>query len=464
MDEMNMDDQNLDFELPEFPPQVPSSGDTDDTKPLVPKRPRKPHPHQVFKEQYLPFLILGAAALLIVIFLFGSASQHRTRAANEAQNARIAELLSQEAVKLKADAAKLAAAYDYEGAMKLLAGYSGGLVNEPELKALYEQYKGALADLVVWDDFSEIPNLSFRTLVADLGKASADPDRGSRYSKNYVTIDEFSRILHQLYENGYVLVSLYDFAEPGTAGDGSVTVSRSSIRLPAGKKPVILTQEGVNYYSHTQSCGGFASRLVLDANGAVTCEMPLADGTVTTGAFDFIPILNAFLEEHPDFSYDGARATIAVSGYEGVFGYDISQAETIKSILQKLRSDGYDIACYTYADMEYADYGAVGIQEDLDKWTTEIVPILGETDILVYPTGGDIRGQEAYSGSKYDTLHAYGFRYFVGTNNETTWGMAAPEYARQTRKMVTAANLSSNPEWYTGLFDAATVLSAERGA
>ena len=129
----------------------------------------------------------------------------------------------------------------------------------------------------------------------------------------------------------------------------------------------------------------------------------------------------------------------------------------------KLRAQGYDIACYTYADMEYADFGAAGVQEDLDKWTAEILPVLGSTDILVYPTGGDIKGQEAYSGSKYDALHGYGFRYFVGVANGTQWGMTTGDYARQTRTLVTGANLADHPDWFDGMFDAATVLSPDRG-
>ena len=181
------------------------------------------------------------------------------------------------------------------------------------------------------------------------------------------------------------------------------------------------------------------------------------------GAFDLVPVLNAFLAEHPDFSYEGARATIAVSGYEGLFGMDLNERDAIKAVADKLRAQGYDIACYTYADMEYADFGASGVQEDLDKWAEQIAPILGQTDILVYPTGGDIKGHEPYSGSKYDTLHTAGFRYFVGVENGVTWGMTASEYARQTRTLVTADFLKSNPEWYAGLFDAATVLSEVRG-
>ena len=464
MDERIQNEQDL----PVFPEvsvpddSLPEAPVTDTPTPDVPaasKRRRKPHPRQVFKEKYLPYIILGLAGLLILSFLFGSISLRQEQADAKAKQDRITELLSQEAQTLKTNAAALAAEYDYEGAMKLLASYSGGLSNHSELLGLYNQYKTALNDLVVWDNLANIPNLSFRTLVADLEKAIADPNRGSRYASRYITTDEFSRILNQLYENGYVLVSPTDFITPVTKEDGSVAVNRTSIRLPKDKKPIILTQEGVNYYSHTEACGGFADRLTINANGELTCVLG-----ETEGAFDLVPILNAFLEAHPDFSYEGARATIAVCGYEGLFGMDLSQTAEIQSVAEKLRSQGYDIACYTYADMEYADYGVAGVKEDMDKWFSQIAPILGQTDMLVYPTGGDIKGQEAYSGSKYEALHGYGFRYFIGTSSDgKAWGMTTGDYVRQYRTIVTAANLASNPEWYTGMFDAATVLSAERG-
>ena len=448
MDELN--------QIPQTP-EVPSPEEIDATKPLVPKRRRRKSKQQIFKEKYLPFIILGVSVVLCLSFILGSVSRGRDRAAAKAQEERITQLLKDEAESLKTRSAAMAAEYDYENAMKTLASFSGGLANHQELLDLYNSYKTALSQLVVWDDLAEIPNLSFRTLMADLQKAAADPDRGSRYKKNYITTDEFSRILNQLYENGYVLVSLYDFAVPVTAEDGSVGVNRTSIRLPEGKKPIILTQEGVNFYSHTEKSGGFADCLTLSAEGQLTCRMGENEGD-----FDLIPVLNTFLAEHPDFSYEGARATIAVSGYEGVFGLSLDQSEEIRAVADKLRSQGYDLACYTYADMEYADYGVAGLKEDLDKWTAEIAPILGETDILVYPTGGDIKGQEAYTGSKYDALHGFGFRYFVGVNNGASWGMTTGEYARQQRTLVTGANLSEHPEWYAGMFDAATVLSAER--
>ena len=279
-----MDEQNLEFQAQEqAAPAIPET-DTPIVTPTAQRRKRRKSKKQIFKEKYLPFIILGVSGLLCLSFIFGSISLRRERDAAKAKNDRITQLLQDEAASLKSRAAAMAAEYDYENAMKTLAGYSGGLASHSELLGLYNGYKAALNDLVVWDDLSEIPNLSFRTLMADLSKAAADPDRGSRYLKNYITTGEFSAILDQLYANGYVLVSLYDFAVPVTNEDGSVGVNRTSIRLPEGKKPIILTQEGVNYYSHTENCGGFADSLAVNASGELTCRLGDSEG-----AFDWSP-------------------------------------------------------------------------------------------------------------------------------------------------------------------------------
>ena len=34
-----------------------------------------------------------------------------------------------------------------------------------------------------------------------------------------------------------------------------------------------------------------------------------------------IPLIDTFVEEHPDFSYHGAKGIIALTGYNGVLGY-----------------------------------------------------------------------------------------------------------------------------------------------
>ena len=62
-------------------------------------------------------------------------------------------------------------------------------------------------------------------------------------------------------------------------------------------------------------------RIVIGEDGYPTCEMKMDDGTVQRGAFDLVPILEEYIQEHPDFSYKGARAVIAFTGYQGILGY-----------------------------------------------------------------------------------------------------------------------------------------------
>ena len=50
------------------------------------------------------------------------------------------------------------------------------------------------------------------------------------------------------------------------------------------------------------------------------------DGTVSVGDYDVVPLIDRFVEEHPDFSYRGAKGIVALTGYNGILGYrtDIS--------------------------------------------------------------------------------------------------------------------------------------------
>lgn len=48
--------------------------------------------------------------------------------------------------------------------------------------------------------------------------------------------------------------------------------------------------------------------MVIGEDGYPTTEMEQDDGSVVTGDFDLVPILETFIKEHPGFSYKGARA------------------------------------------------------------------------------------------------------------------------------------------------------------
>ena len=455
------------------------------------RRRRKKSKLQRFKEGYLPTIIAGVALILIFSFIVGAISgaiqrgkENQQQASMESQQAENeAAQLEKEAQKVMDEAARLAAGYDYEAAIKMLDSFSGdqskyqGMITQ---KANYADLQNSMEE---WSDPSQIPNLSFHVLIADPSRAWSDQTYGQSYNKNFVTTGEFAKILEQLYANNYVLVDYNSFTEKQTALDGAQVYMPDSIYLPDGKKPVMITETMVNYFAYMidpdkdgtpdAKGGGFASKLVIDANGDIKAEMVNADGQTVVGDYDLVPILEAFIKEHPDFSYRGARATLAVTGYEGVFGYrcntsyvtdfgnDFYEQECAdaKRIVQALRDKGYTIACYSYNNEDYRAFSAQQIKEDIQKWQTQTVPIVGDVDIIVFARTTDI---DDYSGAKFKVLHDAGFRVFVNNGN-TPYAEVNTNYVRQTRLMVTGNAMGWYSNRFTTYFDCNLVLDSSRG-
>ena len=443
---------------------------------------------QIFKEAYLPVIIAGAAALMLFITLIGGIvravqnakykSQQEAQAALAAQQAQ--EQLDNEAASLMAKADALAKQYDYTSAVSTLQAFSGDIAAYPELSQRITAYTEAQSSLILWDDPTKVTSLSFQLLIADQVRAFSNETYGTSYNKNYVTCGEFSKILQQLYENGYILVSLSDITDE----NGNL-----EIYLPNGKKPLLLTQTNVNYNTYMiDSDGdklpdaggaGFASKLVLDDSGKIACEMVDSTGTTVTGAYDLIPILEDFIAAHPDFSYQGARAVIAVTGYNGLFGYRTDpnsldyfgkayhdeQVAGATKITNALKELGYELACYTYENEPYGDYTVQQITDEMDKWAVEVEPILGKTDIFVFSRTSDIaQNNTAYSGEKFAALRSAGFTYYLGFCLEgERYYSAYTDHIRMGRVLVTGYNMAYNQQWFEGIFDAASVLDRARG-
>ena len=459
-------------------------------------RRRKRTQFEIIKETYLPAGIVCVALLFILICIIGSIThavqrdnleKDRTNAMLQAQQ----QAQSQQRAEVNAaleKAAFLAAQYDYEQAIAVLDELPASARNFQDVSARKAEYTAAKETLVLWEDNSKVVNLSFQQLIADPQRAFADPKFSKSYLNNYVTIGEFTKILQQLYENDYMLINYEDIVATQTAADGSVQVVDKELYLPSGKKPLILTQNQVNYYTYmTDSDGdklpdkgadGFAHRLLVDENGKLSCEIVNADGLVSTGAYDLVPILESFVATHPDFSYKGAKAILAVTGYDGVFGYRTTaeaqkyfdaafyqqQLDDAATVIEALKNAGYRIACYTYGNVAYGTADMAEISTDLQKWAVETLPLLGEVDMLVYARNSDISNTgTVYSGEKFEKLLSSGFRYFIGfCDGGTPWLVRTNQYARQGRLMVTGGNIKGHPNWFTGMFDAGSVLESSR--
>ena len=490
MDEMNMESTQNETTIQETPRREYRTGERQ-----RPERRRKTQA-EIFKETTLPLIILAVAAAFILIFIIGSivrgVQKHNIEkaasvAAAESIAAEDARLIAEKDAIL-AQAEIMAANYDFDGAIALIDSFSGNIGAYTELQDARVSYEYNKGSMVAWEDPNQIINLSFQTLVEDGSRAFSHAEYSDTMKRNFITTSEFKTILERLYANNYILVSLEDFIEFGGENEDAPIYQYKTLYLPEGKKPIVLTQTNVNYNLYLvdsdddmlpdQGGVGIASKMVLQEDGSIACEMVNADGSTSTGAYDMVPILDAFIEAHPDFSYHGAKAVLALTGYNGLFGYRIDvdgrekfgeeaykkDVESVKAIASALKDSGYDLACYTYANAPYGVYALSEIQADMQQWADEIVPILGNFDIMVFAQESDINSGMLYSGEKYDYLKSIGFNYFLGFSTEgDPFTFIAEQYVRQGRLLVTGKNITENPSWFNTIFDVENLLEASRG-
>lgn len=468
-----------------------------DEQPQSPRpRRRQKTKQEIFKEKYLPLIIGGAAVALILVLVIGAISRS---VENNRRNKQLQEevhqsqseektRLQQEAYQLMSQASALAAEYDYDGAIATLDSFSGDIADFPQVAAKRDEYVLCKSQLVAWDDPSKIVSLTFQMLIADPQRAFNDDLFSYSFTRNFLTTAEFSTILDKLYSNGYILIRPEDYIET-VQGENGTTYRAKTLYLPEGKKPLLLTQTNVNYHTYlTDGDGdklpdkggcGFASKLILDENGKLTNEYVDASGQTHIGPYDMVPILNEFVEQHPDFSFRGAKAVIAVTGYDGLFGYRTNpaakatfgadgyeqQINMAGQIAEALRNDGYVLACYTYENESYETFTATQIKADINGWVNEVVPILGDIDIFVFAQNGDIaKAETPYSGDKYNALKDAGFGIFYGfTKDGAQWFMDSTDYIRHSRLTLSPNTIKHYSVWFEGIMKTDGILDPSRG-
>ena len=239
-----------------------------------------------------------------------------------------------------------------------------------------------------------------------------------------ITADEFKRSLNELYKHHYILI------DPHEAYDlKGKTVTRKELKLPKGKKPLILSIDDMNYYEYMRG-HGYADRLVLDQKQHVVSETKDKNGKVTTSETnDIVPILNQFVKDHPDFSLNGQKGVVALTGYNGVLGYRtnelnnkdyLKRKEDAKKVVKAMKRDGWTFASHSWGHIDFANSSYHQIVRDTKRWKNEVEPIIGKTDLFIYPHGAQDRGSKAYQYLVRDE----GFKFLagVGPNNFTDIG------------------------------------------
>ncbi|MFN8122360.1 MAG: polysaccharide deacetylase family protein [Thermoleophilia bacterium] len=201
--------------------------------------------------------------------------------------------------------------------------------------------------------------------------------QGGGFRDYFVTTGEFRRMLAQMYSRGWVLVDI----ERAAAG---------RLTVPRGRRPVILSVDDLNYYDYMRAAG-FGERLEVAPDGRVAVRDHGRDVRN-----DVVPVLDDFVAAHPDFSIDGARGVIAVTGYEGVLGERTQDAsapdiaarrDRVRRVVAAMRATGWRFASHSWGHLDHSTASAARLLADAERWRAQVEPLTGPTDVYIYPYG-----------------------------------------------------------------------------
>ena len=472
--------------------------------PVRRKRKRRPKWQRVLRK-YWPPIRFGLICLLLLILLISGVKgvvglirdavrgEDTTQQTDpvEDETAPSEDQIVQDVQDLIKQADFLAAGYDYEGAVALIQSAPDYGESE-ELNAKITEYRAADAKLVSYPKMNEITHVFFHTLVVDEARCFDGDYREKGYNLYMTTVEEFNQILESMYARGYVLVSPYDVAYEVTDESGT-HFTYGDIRLPEGKIPFVMSQDDVNYYGYmigdedpelerpaVANAGGdgFAHKIIIGEDGYPTCEYYDAAGNLLVGSYDLVPILEDFIQKHPDFSYKGARAILGMTGYEGVFGYRTKpghkdflgeeayqkEVEQAKEVAQCLRDHGWILASHTYGHPSLGQVSVDRVATDTQKWEDTVESIIGKCDIILYPNGSDVAGIEKYTmdNEKFKILYDSGIRYFYNVDSSVHWCQLGDNYFRGGRRNLDGYRMYNSPGRLEDLFDAKAIFSKAR--
>ena len=276
------------------------------------------------------------------------------------------------------------------------------------------------------------------------------------YNDYFTTIPEFERIIEQLYERNFILVHLSDVYE-----EVNGEVVARTLDLPEGKKPLVISIDDLNYYEYMIEHGN-AYKLILDKKGKIATYSKNPQGEdVISYTDEIVTLLDTFVEKNPDFSLNGAKGTIALTGYEGILGYRTqegspnreSEIEEAKKIVAELKRTGWIFASHSYGHINVTNVSLQHLISDSEAWKREVESIIGPTPLYIYPYGA----RADYHSPKFKYLVDSGFKVIsaVGPNSYTKVINGA--YTMDRRHM-DGIGFIDQPHTMTDLFDVDYVL------
>jgi hypothetical protein len=360
----------------------------------------------------------------------------------------------------------LAATYDYDGAIAKLQSFAG-YETDADIQSAISTYTGQ-KNACTPVDLTDVQHIFFHSLMNDSrGLLVSDTCTEARVKANNAamcTVGEFNNVIQDMYDAGYVMISLDDMIIKND--DGTVT-KNTNILMPSGKHAFILSEDDLSYYHSYGENGaqGYADKLVIDDSGLVKCQYTDPTGKTLIGDYDMVPLIDTFIREHPDFVYHGARPTIALTGYNGIFGYrtndyykegvngadlgdaqkawlanhpDYNYDEDVASatkIADALKAEGWTFASHTYHHWDVSTHSLDDLKQDNERWKATVGICVGDTDKLITAFGADIAGTEEYTtaNEKYAYYKSEGYKIYCNCWGTWAWCQFGPDYLRTGR-------------------------------
>lgn len=276
----------------------------------------------------------------------------------------------------------------------------------------------------------KVHHIFFHSLIIYPEMLHGNPNEES-INMYMVTKDKFKEILNNLYKNNFILINtdlLYEYNEKDHS------IKKKDLYLPKGKKPLVISIDDPAYPVRLYGAG-FANKMIYKDGHFKTIVKEPGGKFIETNDGDVIPIVEDFVEKHPDFSWKGAKGIVAMTGFEGNFGYrteptsstTASEKEELLPIINELKNHGWVMASHSFSHMMPFRLGQIDINTlawDIDMWNKEVRPMVGESHIFIGPFGqifheGDPRrellvkaGFHELYGVGMDEFEEYNSRYY----------------------------------------------------
>lgn len=321
-------------------------------------------------------------------------------------------------------------ARDYEAATGKLAQLQRWFPDNEDVSRrinAVEEWDSQLANLVPYD--GQAHHMFTHSLIVHNELAFDGDYLEQGWQNEMITANEFRRAIEDMHERGFILIDIHELYIENDDG----TISEPELMLPPDTQPLVFSIDDVSYYEYMEG-NGFAERLEIDEqhNVATLVYSPTGEEELTLSG-DVMPILDQYVLDNPDFSFQGAKGILALTGFEGVLGYDVSRdqvdepdyaerVENATEVATRLKELGWLFASHSYTHAEAFKSGTMSYGRstfDADNWEREVANIVGPSDVYISPFG--------YSQNNNDARYRYlieekGFNVFnpiSATQNRT---------------------------------------------